>query len=323
MKKFPLVSICIATYSRPDLFRSSLLAILAQNYPHLEILILVDGSNPNSIKICNEIDDDRINMYTTEKASGMVGAWNFICSKAKGKYILFCADDDILMNDAVTKHVEILEENKNIEFVHSNFYFIDDNSKIIGASITKNYFLNSKRAFKRFVLKTSACMQTVIFRKKSWLKVGKWKSLGNPTDNYLYLKLIEMGGVYHLNTITCKYRIRTNVPDPPKKKIINHLEFYNISSEALKKTTLLNVYEKKLFKFFLKFRTIKNLARVYNENINFDMSDVSKSINLNNFKFIAFSKKSLIRNIIFRNIICVNDFIFNYIVKLKNYYHKT
>jgi len=316
LKKFPLVSICISTYSRPDLFESSLNAILKQVYPNLEILVLIDGSNPNSIKLCNNYKDPRLKVYQTKTPSGMVGSWNFICSKAKGKYILFCADDDILINDSITNHVEVLESDNNIQFVHSDFLFINDESKIIGRSQTKNYKLDSKTAFKKFILKTNACMQTVVFRRKSWIDVGKWKDFGNPSDNYLWLKLIEKGGIFHLNMLTCKYRIRTNIIDPPIKKISNHLEFHLVSSKALFNTTLLSKIEKFYYKILLNFRTIKNIARVLVENKNFKIKDIDLSYT--DFKYLNISDNSITKFFVF-----INDKILILLIYLKNNYYKT
>ena len=40
----PLVSVILPVYNQTDLLRSSVLSVLSQSYPHLELIIVDDGS---------------------------------------------------------------------------------------------------------------------------------------------------------------------------------------------------------------------------------------------------------------------------------------
>src|ERR1041384_2900440 len=90
----PLVSICCSTSSRPDLFPETLRGLLRQTYAPLEIVVLVDGDNADSIALLESCGDPRLRWFATSKPSGMIAAWNKVVAAARGKYFLYCADDD-------------------------------------------------------------------------------------------------------------------------------------------------------------------------------------------------------------------------------------
>lgn len=52
--------------------------------------------------------------------------------EAKGKYFLFCADDDVLLPKAIDLQVELLEQNPNVGFCHADYRSINDDGEVIG-----------------------------------------------------------------------------------------------------------------------------------------------------------------------------------------------
>src|ERR1035437_5635034 len=228
----PLVSLCMATCLRSDLFAASLRGLLAQVYEPLEILVLVDGANEQSIALLDSCNDTRLRWFATPKPSGMVRAWNVVCKESKGKYFLFCADDDILLPNAIEHHVKLLEENPRVGFCHGDFIFIDDEDREIGRWISHEgtWIKSCKQEWPRYLVQTRCCMQTTVVRRKAWDDVNGWdEDAGNPGDNSLYLKLLRDWDVAHVSHITCKYRIRTKNPDNWVKKYRNLREYHALA----------------------------------------------------------------------------------------------
>jgi glycosyltransferase involved in cell wall biosynthesis len=212
----PLVSLCCSTYSRPDLFAQSLAGLLRQTYEPLEIIVLVDGANPTSLEVLAAHPDPRLRWLTTPKPSGMIPAWNKVVATAKGKYFLFCADDDILLDSAVDSQVELLEANPNVGFCHADFHFIDDDGEQIGdwKSHEGTWIKPGLVEWERYLRQPKCCMQTVVVRRDLWDQVGGWDDdAGYPGDNSLYLKLLRIADVAHVARFTTRYRIRTRSPD--------------------------------------------------------------------------------------------------------------
>jgi glycosyltransferase involved in cell wall biosynthesis len=213
----PLVSLCCSTYSRPDLFALSLDGLLRQKYEPLEIVVLVDGANPGSIDVLTaHASDPRLRWFTTPAPSGMIPAWNKVVSASKGKYFLYCADDDILLDNAIEDQIDLLEANPRVGFCHADFDFVDDDGKRIGQwhSHEGTWIKQGLSEWKRYLCQPKACMQTTVVRRELWDQVHGWDNdAGYPGDNSLYLKLLRISDVGHVARVACHYRVRTRTPD--------------------------------------------------------------------------------------------------------------
>jgi GT2 family glycosyltransferase len=233
----PLVSLCMATCLRPDLFEESFQSLLAQSYEPLEIIVLVDGNGLGAVELLKRCRDPRVRWFSTPEPSGMITAWNLVCGQSKGKYFLFCADDDVLLAEAIDEQVELMEAHPNVAFCHADFLVIDDSGKEIGRWVSHEgtFIKSGGQEWGRYVVRTGCSMQTVIVRRAVWETVGGWdEDAGNPGDNSLYLKLLRVGDVGHVAKIACKYRLRTRKPDSWQKRLRNHQEFYALSSRHLR-----------------------------------------------------------------------------------------
>ncbi len=227
----------MATCLRSDLFPQSLRGLLRQTYEPLEVVVLVDGGDAASVKILEQCSDPRVRWFTTDRPSGMARAWNTVCEQAHGKYMLFCADDDLLLAHAIDAQVELLERNPNVAFCHADFDFIDDDGRVIGQwrSHRGQFIDRGFDAWPNYLVQTLACMQTTVIRRSDWLAVGGWdEDAGNPADNSLYLKLLGRADVGHVSIVACQYRIRTHRPDTWKKKFSNWREYHALASKHLR-----------------------------------------------------------------------------------------
>lgn len=93
----PLVSIIVPVYNSQELLPYCIQSLLLQTYTHLQILLIDDGSTDNSARICDEYAhrDARITVIH-QKNSGIAGAQNTGLDNAKGSFIAFCDNDDLV-----------------------------------------------------------------------------------------------------------------------------------------------------------------------------------------------------------------------------------
>ena len=68
-KSQPLVSIIIPCYNVAPFIKVSLESVLKQTYTNLEILIIDDFSNDNTLNIIKNFNDDRLSIYTNDQNS--------------------------------------------------------------------------------------------------------------------------------------------------------------------------------------------------------------------------------------------------------------
>ena len=90
----PFFSIVIPTYNRADLIGLTLQSVLAQTYPHLEILVVDDGSKDNTAEVVQGYAaDPRLHYFPKENAE-RGAARNYGLARATGEYVLFLDSDD-------------------------------------------------------------------------------------------------------------------------------------------------------------------------------------------------------------------------------------
>ena len=116
----PLVSICIPTYNGALYIRQALASALAQRYTPLELIVSDDGSTDQTLQIVETVTQSvdipvRIVRYCGGGALG--GNWNNCARHARGKYIKYLHQDDLLHPDCVARMVSLAESDDGIGMV--------------------------------------------------------------------------------------------------------------------------------------------------------------------------------------------------------------
>jgi glycosyltransferase involved in cell wall biosynthesis len=108
----PLVSVCIPTYNGQAYLRECLESVLAQTFPDFEILVVDDHSRDDTLAILGEYAkrDPRIRIARNPKNLGLVGNWNRCVELAKGEWIKFVFQDDLIAPTCVEKLVSAGEK---------------------------------------------------------------------------------------------------------------------------------------------------------------------------------------------------------------------
>lgn len=96
----PLISIIMATYNRAHFIEETLLSVQKQTYTEWECLIIDDGGTDNTLNVIQPIlkQDQRFQFLkrTDTYKKGLPGCRNYGLDIAKGDYIIFFDDDDIM-----------------------------------------------------------------------------------------------------------------------------------------------------------------------------------------------------------------------------------
>lgn len=100
----PLVSILVRTHHRPGFLRQALASIAQQTHRPLEVVVVEDGSSDGQ-SVCAEFAQ-RIDVryFRLDPAQGRSRAGNRAMAEARGEWLGFLDDDDLLYAD----HVEVL-----------------------------------------------------------------------------------------------------------------------------------------------------------------------------------------------------------------------
>ncbi len=95
-----------------------------KNYKNYEIIVVDDGSKDNSKRIIKNYKK-KIKFINLKKNIGIEKSVNLAIKKSLGKFIIRLDSDDIFLEDILYENIRKLK-NKNIDFVYSNYYLINE-----------------------------------------------------------------------------------------------------------------------------------------------------------------------------------------------------
>lgn len=90
----PLVSVVIPTYRRPHVISRSVQSVLSQTYQRFELIVILDGPDPEVREILRSFDDGRLRIVELSDNVGIARVRNTGIAESKGRWIAFLDDDD-------------------------------------------------------------------------------------------------------------------------------------------------------------------------------------------------------------------------------------
>jgi glycosyltransferase involved in cell wall biosynthesis len=130
----PLVTIGIPAYNRPEGLSATLQCVTNQTYDNIEIIVSDDCSHTDGVaKVVNNImlSESRIRFYRQPKNLGAISNFEFLVTKATGKYFLWADDEDLLEPDFVEKLVACMELHPSLIVCVCDIKTIDNDGNFI------------------------------------------------------------------------------------------------------------------------------------------------------------------------------------------------
>jgi glycosyltransferase involved in cell wall biosynthesis len=145
----PLVTVVIPLYNQEAFIASAVQSALNQNYPSIEVIIVNDGSQDESLKICQGILDSRIRIITQEN-TGLSGARNTGIRAARGKYIALLDADDLWLPGKISEHVDLLETYPEVGISYNYSLAVGEgNKRVLGYQMMGYGFVSPDELFKK------------------------------------------------------------------------------------------------------------------------------------------------------------------------------
>ncbi|WP_223812561.1 glycosyltransferase family 2 protein [Geobacillus thermoleovorans] len=154
MLVLPKVSVIVPAYNVGNYIERCLTSIVSQSLKDIEIIVVNDGSNDNTLEVIGKFADidDRIKVIDSEN-KGVSAARNRGLSQATGKYIYQIDADDWIEQNALEEMYEVAEKNR-ADVVIANAYIDYDNGtllpfidgRLINEEPIKDFFLGNIKA---------------------------------------------------------------------------------------------------------------------------------------------------------------------------------
>lgn len=194
----PLVSFIIPVYDRTDVLREAIQSALSQSYQNIEVIIVTDGSPPETIEVVNEfISKKNIKIFNYPISSGnAVRGRNKGIIEADGKYISFLDSDDIATPDRIEKSLPLLER-EEADVVYGAWKAILDGSRTFDDIQDGQVFYSPDTDFETLLETCVPCQSTVTLRRSLLDEFGSLQTnMEYREDHELWVRLAYNGAKF-------------------------------------------------------------------------------------------------------------------------------
>lgn len=121
----PLVSIVLPTYKRAHLLKQAIDSVLAQTHANLELIVVDDNSPDDTAQVVAAFHDPRIRYVRNDPNLKLPRALNRGFSLARGDYLTWTSDDNLLAPTAIERMVAALTQG-DFDFVYADYWLFSE-----------------------------------------------------------------------------------------------------------------------------------------------------------------------------------------------------
>ena len=258
-KALPLVSIMIPTYNRPQFFELALQSAQRQNYENLEIIVCDNSTDDQTEALIEKyLGDPRLCYHRNKTAKTKEENFAPFEHLAKGEYLQWLMDDDILLDGKIEKMMQAFRKNPAAKLVTSRRAVIDGEDRLqpnpYAAGVPESeaeYSVfdgeivgrETLLGWRNFLGEPSA----VLFRRAD-LKHHYWRaeSRGYKTisDVAMWLELLESGDcVFFQKPLSCYRRHEAQEGQQAAVILLSRLEWLRLIGEYFERRVYIKTEE--------------------------------------------------------------------------------
>jgi hypothetical protein len=122
-----LVSVLIANYNYARFLGEAIESVLSQNYPHVETIVVDDGSIDNSRDVIASYGDRVISVF--KENGGQTSALNAAFEQSSGDLISFLDSDDAFEPEKIERVVAAARQVPRAHLIHHQMRIVDENGR--------------------------------------------------------------------------------------------------------------------------------------------------------------------------------------------------
>jgi glycosyltransferase involved in cell wall biosynthesis len=201
----PLVSVIIPNYNHTRFIPYAIRSVLAQGYPHYEIIVVDDGSTDDSREVVARFGD-KVH-YIWQENQGLAGARNTGIRAARGELIGLLDADDEWHPNYLEEMVALSGEYPEAAVFYCMAQCMDVNGRglpqFVGGPAVDPKLLYQVLLRSNFIIPS-----TVMFRRKAILDSGCFDAgLRSCEDWDLWLRLLSKGTIVGASKSLARYRV--------------------------------------------------------------------------------------------------------------------
>ena len=199
----PLVTIVTPSFNQAPFLRAAVESVLAQDYPHVEYIVVDGGSSDGSVDILKEFAG-RLSWESGPDA-GQADALAKGFARAKGAILGWLNADDVLFPGALSQAAAYFQANPEVALVYGDAVYLDAAGRpLMPCRHVRPFDLRRLRYWSDYIVQPSA-----FFRRTAYEEAGGIdRSLHWSMDYDLWLKLAARHRVAYLRRVWSGYRVQ-------------------------------------------------------------------------------------------------------------------
>jgi glycosyltransferase involved in cell wall biosynthesis len=175
----PLVSVIIPCYRQAHFLVDSVVSVLRQDHPHVEIVVVDDGSPDNTEAVIRRWPGIR---YLRQDNGGLAAARNAGFRESRGGFVLFLDADDRLLPSAISTGLRHFRDDPSLGMVAGHFRTIGLDGRVIASpeprTTSRDHYVALLRDY--FIGPPGV----MLFRKEAFAALGGFDVHNSPAADY-------------------------------------------------------------------------------------------------------------------------------------------
>ena len=118
----PLVSAIVTTFNSAKTVLRSIESIQAQTMTDLEIVVVDDASQDDTVDVIQSVNEPRLRLVRNERNRGIGGAKNVGVENARGQHVAFLDSDDTWEADKLEKQLPVISTGRSAPLAFTAFW---------------------------------------------------------------------------------------------------------------------------------------------------------------------------------------------------------
>ncbi len=199
-----LVSVGLVVRNAERTLKLAVRSIVAQTYPHWELLVADDGSRDGTTEILHGFRDKRIQTITHTQSLGLAARLNELTQLSRGKYFARMDGDDFAFPDRLAGQMRFLELHPEVDLLGCGTINFEGEGKIVGKSrVATTHEEICRQPWRGFPLAHPTWMG-----RRDWFRENKYEArLGRAQDFDLLLRTFRTSRFHCLTEPLLGYRV--------------------------------------------------------------------------------------------------------------------
>ena len=201
----PDVSIVVPTRNRLGLLQQTLASISAQTFDRIETIVVDDASDDGTADWLASLAADRVRTIRLGSHGERSAARNRGLEAARGRFVMFLDDDDLLVGDAIALLVRGLERHPRAVAAIGSYEMFDASGNRVRRPHTRRVI--EREAWRDILFHLNAFGGRILFRTEVVRSLGGYRdTLAIAEDWELLLRVSRVGRLLFIPDLVTAYR---------------------------------------------------------------------------------------------------------------------